>query len=207
LDTTGIPVLDESLSPYFYQLPAGFNYRKNGSEFNSRQAVLSAMMKVIELAPSQLKPYENNPRQNDDAVGVVIRSIKEFGFRQPIVVDQDYVIIVGHTRYKAALKMGLKMVPVVIIDDLDPMKVKAYRLADNRTHELSNWDFPLLKDELESLDTGEIDLEMTGWLQSEIEELMTKYGDEFEPVSEDEQGRLDEKSPVTCPKCGHEFTP
>ena len=86
----------------------------------------------IELRPiDQVKPYPGNPRQNDEAVDAVAASLKEFGFRQPIVVDADGVIIVGHTRYKAAQKLGLKQVPVHVATDLTPAQVKAYRIADN----------------------------------------------------------------------------
>ena len=85
----------------------------------------------IELRPiDQIKPYPGNPRQNDEAVDAVAASLKEFGFRQPIVVDAEGIIIVGHTRYKAALKLGLKQVPVHVATDLTPAQVKAYRIAD-----------------------------------------------------------------------------
>src|SRR6516165_224262 len=95
----------------------------------------------VELRPlSSIKPYENNPRVNDPGVDAVAASIKEFGFRQPIVVDEHDVIIVGHTRYKAALKLGLETVPVHVAKGLSPVQVKAYRLADNQTATLSDWD-------------------------------------------------------------------
>src|SRR5436190_9591374 len=95
----------------------------------------------IEMRPlSSIRPYEQNPRINDAAVDAVARSIKEFGFRQPIVVDEDGVIVVGHTRYKAAQKLGLELVPVHVATGLTPAQLKAYRLADNQTATLSAWD-------------------------------------------------------------------
>ena len=96
-------------------------------------------------------PYANNPRVNDAAVDAVAASIREFGFRQPIVVDADSVIVVGHARYKAALKLGLAKVPVHVATDLSPEQVKAYRLADNKTAECAEWDFEKLSAELEEL--------------------------------------------------------
>lgn len=102
-------------------------------------------MKVIEVPIDQVKPYENNPRINDDAVQETANSIKEFGWQQPIVVDKNNVVIVGHTRLKAAKKLKLKKVPVVIADTLSEQQVKAYRLADNKTGELADWDVELDK--------------------------------------------------------------
>lgn len=107
----------------------------------------------VELRPIvQIKPYDKNPRVNDQAVEAVSKSIKEFGFRQPIVVDADGVIICGHTRYKAATAMGLEKVPVHVAKDLSPAQIKAYRLADNKTHELAEWDLEALAEELVTLD-------------------------------------------------------
>ena len=92
----------------------------------------------VRLFPlDQIKPYENNPRINDDAVDAVVNSIKEFGWRVPIVCDGDMVIIAGHTRFKAAKKLGLQQVPVVVANDLTPDQVRAFRIADNKTAELA----------------------------------------------------------------------
>src|SRR5918995_1308258 len=103
----------------------------------------------IELWPiTGIRPYENNPRINDDAVDSVAASIREFGFRQPIVVDSDGVIICGHTRWKAAQKLGLEKVPVHVATDLTPEQIKAYRIADNQTASLAEWDQELLPLEL-----------------------------------------------------------
>lgn len=114
-------------------------------------------MEIFEMSPGDLTPYEFNPRKNDKSVDKVAASIKEFGFRVPIVVDADNVIVCGHTRLKAALKLGLDTVPVTRADDLTEEQIKAFRLADNKVGESSEWDNDLLGDEL-----GEIfDLDMS----------------------------------------------
>lgn len=128
-------------------------------------------MKVEEVDIEIVKPYENNARYNEDGVDVVANSIAEFGFKQPIVVDENNVIIVGHTRLKAAKKLGLATVPVVVANDLSEEKVKAYRLADNKTAEFSDWDFDKLEVELDELaDIDDLDMEDFGFLPFETEE-------------------------------------
>lgn len=114
-------------------------------------------MKVKNVSIQDVKPYPRNPRNNDDGVDAVANSIKEFGWQQPIVVDKDNIIIVGHTRYKAAKKLGMEQVPVVVADKLTDEQVKAYRLADNKTGELTDWDDDLLNDELD----GILDIDMS----------------------------------------------
>lgn len=107
----------------------------------------------IEWMPiASIKPYDKNPRRNDDAVDAVANSITEFGFKNPIIVDNDLTIIAGHTRLKAAKKLGLKEVPVIIASDLTPEQVKAFRIIDNKTAELADWDMDLLKGEMDDLD-------------------------------------------------------
>lgn len=108
-------------------------------------------MDVVNLKIKDLKPYEKNPRKNDGAVEYVANSIKEFGFKVPIVVDVDNVIVAGHTRYKAAKKLGLKEVPAIVADDLTDEQVKAFRLADNKVAEQTEWDYALLADELDEI--------------------------------------------------------
>src|SRR5271169_4221162 len=127
----------------------------------------------IEMRPlSSIRPYENNPRINDAAVDAVAASIREFGFRQPIVVDEQGVIIVGHTRYKAALKLGLKEVPVHVARGLTPAQAKAYRLADNKTADLAEWDETLLTRELEGLKGFDLDLNVLGFSKDELNALL-----------------------------------
>ncbi len=108
-------------------------------------------MEIIDKNIDELIPYENNPRRNDEAVEFVANSIKEFGWKQPIVIDKDGVIIAGHTRHKAALQLGMKTVPCLMADDLTPEQVRAYRLADNKVGELAEWDFSALEFELTDL--------------------------------------------------------
>lgn len=108
-------------------------------------------MQIIEKKLSELKPYENNPRKNDEAVKYVANSIKEFGFKVPVVIDKDGTIICGHTRYKAAKRLKLPTVPCVVADDLSEEQIRAYRLADNKVSELAEWDIPLLTAELQEI--------------------------------------------------------
>lgn len=113
-------------------------------------------------------PYDKNPRKNDAAVDAVARSIQEFGFRQPIVVDASGVIIVGHTRWKAAKKLGLKEVPVHVAD-LDPVKARAYRIADNKSNEIAEWDEALLAEELTALKDADFDLSAMGFTTEDLD--------------------------------------
>lgn len=106
----------------------------------------------------KVKPYPNNPRNNDDAVEYVANSIREFSFQQPLVVDSEGTIIAGHTRLKAAKRLGMETVPVVVADNLTPAQVNAYRLADNKVAEAATWDMDALAVELEGL---EVDFDMT----------------------------------------------
>lgn len=118
-------------------------------------------MEVKNVSIDSIKPYKNNPRDNEAGVDAVANSIKEFNWQQPIVVDENNVIIVGHTRYLAAKKLGLKEVPVKVATGLTPEQVKAYRLADNKTGELTDWDMGLLDDEL--ADIADIDMSDFGF--------------------------------------------
>src|SRR5262245_60404255 len=114
-------------------------------------------MQIEERALDTIRPYDNNPRINDAAVDAVAASIQAFGFRQPIVVDEDGVIIVGNTRYKAALKLGLEKVPVHVAKGLTLAQAKAYRLADNQTASMSQWDDDKLPLELMALQEAGFD--------------------------------------------------
>jgi len=131
-------------------------------------------LKIQELNIEEIKPYDNNPRKNLN-YDKVAKSIKEYGFQQPIVVDKNMSIIVGHTRYEAAKRLDLKTVPVVIAE-LDPLKAKAYRIADNRLNEDSKWDFSLLNKEFTDLMDNHFDLDNLGFDNKELENLIT-----FEP--------------------------
>jgi DNA modification methylase len=120
----------------------------------------------------RIRPYENNPRVNEGAVEAVAASIREFGFAQPIVVDTDSVIIVGHTRLKAAQKLGLDRVPVVVASHLTPEQVRAYRIADNKTNELSEWNYDLLPIEIDALKEANYDLGLLGFNAEELAKIM-----------------------------------
>ena len=129
-------------------------------------------MDVTLRALSEIRPYERNPRLNDSAVDAVASSLREFGFRQPIVVDADGVIICGHTRYKAAQKLGLDKVPVHVATDLTPAQIKAYRIADNQTATLADWNFDLLPIELADLKSLEFDLDLLGFGADELAKIL-----------------------------------
>jgi DNA modification methylase len=132
----------------------------------------------IEMRPiATIKPYQNNPRTNDAAVDAVAASIKEFGFRQPIVVDEQGVILVGHTRYKAALKLGMTEVPVHVAVGLTPAQAQAYRLADNQTATMSSWDDDKLIQELAKLRELNFDLNLTGFSEDELLQLLATGND------------------------------
>ena len=129
-----------------------------------------------------LKEYENNPRQNDEAVDKVAESIKNFGFKVPIVVDKNLEIIAGHTRRKAALKLGIEEVPVIIADDLSDDQIKAFRLADNKVAEFSDWDIELLMSELEDI---EMDMEDFGFEEFMADPLSIEEDDEEDVLNDD----------------------
>lgn len=118
-------------------------------------------MNIIEMNVEELIPYENNPRKNDDAVEKVALSISAFGFKVPIVIDSNNVIVTGHTRLKAAKKLGITKVPCIKADDLTDEQIKAFRLADNKVAEFSQWDEEKLMKELDEL--GEIDMSLYGF--------------------------------------------
>lgn len=118
-------------------------------------------MQIIYKKIEELKPYKNNPRKNDEAVPYVAESIKQFGFKVPIIIDKNNEIIAGHTRYKASIELKLKEVPCIIADDLTEEQIKAFRLADNKVAEKAEWDMDLL--ELELQDIVDIDMEDFGF--------------------------------------------
>lgn len=124
-------------------------------------------MNILDLKLSDITPYENNPRNNDEAVEPVLESIKEFGFKVPIIIDKNNVIVAGHTRYKAAKKLKLKSVPCIRADDLTEEQIRAFRLADNKVSEFAKWDNQLLNIELDEID---LDMSLFGFEFVEEEE-------------------------------------
>lgn len=155
--------------------------------------------------------YARNPRKiSDSAVSKVASSIKEYGWRQPIVVDGEGVIVVGHTRLAAAEKLGLTTVPVHVAADMTPQQVKAYRLADNRTSEENEWDGDLLALELGELAAIDFDMALTGFDGSELSELMfpEDQTDQEPGASSTKEIDSDEfQMECRCPRCGFEFDP
>ena len=147
-------------------------------------------MQIVEKQLHELREYENNPRNNDNAVAAVAASIKEFGFKVPIVIDAAGVIIAGHTRAKAAAQLGMQTVPCIVADDLTEAQIRAFRLADNKTGELAEWDFDKLDAELELLQ--EMDMAAFGFTQDdektdaqkEREDLSEKVNAIFEVIVE-----------------------
>lgn len=138
-------------------------------------------MNIVMKKTSELIEYENNPRNNEAAIDAVAKSIEEFGFKVPIVITKENVIIAGHTRLKASLKLGLATVPCIVADDLTEGQIKAFRLADNKTAELASWDFTKLESELESI---EMDMSVFGFedLESKVPDNATD--DDFDPTEE-----------------------
>ena len=155
-------------------------------------------MEIVYKKIGELKPYENNPRKNDEAVDAVAASISEFGWKVPVIIDVDNVIVAGHTRYKAAKKLGIEDIPCIVADDLSDEQVKAYRLADNKVSELAGWDFTALATELSEIPNIE----------------MGRFGfdEEFDPSTLDDlfaeaPPKEKEKEKIQCPHCGEWFEP
>lgn len=145
-------------------------------------------MNIKSMKLEELKEYSNNPRLNDEAVEYVAKSIEEFGFKVPIIVDKDNVIVAGHTRKKAATRLGLKEVPVIVADDLNADQIKAFRLADNKVAEYSEWDMDLLMIELNDI---EFEMEDFGFDDAEIEDIEEAEEDDFEvEVPEEPKSKL-----------------
>lgn len=153
---------------------------------------------IVMMSINDITPYEKNPRYNDNAVDSVANSIKEFGFKVPIVVDKNHIIVNGHTRYKASLKLGLKEVPVIIASDLTEEQVKAFRIADNKTSDLADWNMTLLGEELALL--PEYDFEDFGF--NELELMMLTEDIEPEGYDNDEIKEYAERADDMCLKAG-----
>lgn len=164
-------------------------------------------MKIVMANVEDITPYESNPRTiSDEAVDRVAKSIKEFGFQQPIVVDKDKVIIVGHTRYIAAIELGLDEVPIHVADNLTDEQVKAYRIADNKTGEIAGWDKALLRSELELLQAlDDFDMENTGFSENELLKALEPPTPPETPGSEESNPDDFQEFQHKCPKCGFEY--
>ncbi|MHC4537727.1 MAG: ParB N-terminal domain-containing protein [Planctomycetota bacterium] len=134
------------------------------------------MLEIHEIDVSTLKPWEDNPRINDEAVDAVAKSIASFGFNVPILCDQQFAIIAGHTRWKAAKKIGMRSVPAIVLQ-VSEAERKAFAVADNKTAELSDWDYPKLRKVLEELKRKKIDLPSLGYSKSELQALLARQRD------------------------------
>ena len=183
---------------------------------------------------SQIHPYENNPRNNEAAIEPVAQSIKSFGFRVPILIDQKGTIIAGHTRYEAAKRLGMDKVPCILVDDLTDAQIRAYRIADNKVSEASSWNDDVLRAEMDALKALDVDLSSTGFNDVELDGLLRDMDDsdfeEFftEPVQqppkaadtspEAESQQSEQPAPyqpavtqqggsklIQCPHCGEWF--
>ncbi len=154
-------------------------------------------MEIIKVPVSKIQEYEGNPRRiNDHAVEVLAKSIREFGFKVPVVLDKERVIVTGHTRLLAAKRLGLEEVPCIVADDLSPEQIKAFRLVDNKTAELTGWDFEKLELELEDLDfdVSEFDFEIPE--EVNVDDLFETR--EVKP--KDKSSHV-----INCPECGAEI--
>ena len=152
-------------------------------------------MNIVEKRLDELQPYENNPRKNDSAVPYVAESIKRYGFKNPIIIDKDGVIVAGHTRYLASIELGLDKVPCIIADDLTEEQIKEFRLVDNKTSEFAGWDFDMLSEELQNLDF-DFDFQFPEPPEIDIDALF----EEHEPKEK-------EPEQIQCPHCGLWFEP
>ena len=153
-------------------------------------------LKIEYVDIDSIKPYENNPRHNEEAIPYVMNSIKEFGFKNPIIIDKNNVIIAGHTRLESAKRLGMKEVPIIYADDLTEEQVKAFRLADNKVSEKAEWNFELLDEELEDLD-----IDMSNFGFDKIEDIdINSFFEDSEPKQEENKKEI-----IICPYCNREF--
>lgn len=154
-------------------------------------------MEIKNKSINDITPYDNNPRKNDKAVSAVAESIKQYGFKVPLVVDASGMIITGHTRYKAAVMLGMEEVPCIVADDLTEEEARAFRLADNKTAEASRWDYDKLAQELDEIDAD-------SW-------LLRLFSKEAKEPAEGENIEIDlseydeESFEYECPECGFRF--
>jgi len=156
-------------------------------------------MKVVQKNIDELTPYEKNPRLNDDAVEAVAESIRQFGFRQPIVVDEQGIIVCGHTRFMAAQMLELKRVPVHVATDLTPEQIRAYRIADNKTGELATWDMDLLPIEIAELQEAGVDWSLLGFDEDDLARLMAGEEGVSEGLTDPDDVPEPPDDPVTQP--------
>jgi len=164
-------------------------------------------MKIETLKTADLIPYARNSRTHSpEQTAQIAGSIREFGFTNPVLIDADNGIIAGHGRVMAAQKLGLDKVPCIRLSHLTETQKRAYIIADNKLALNSGWDEEMLGLELSDLREADFDLGLMGFNAEEIESALNPDEPDFEPGTEDDQGRLDEKSPIECPHCHKFFT-
>ena len=161
------------------------------------------MIKIIEKDINELVPYENNARINDDAIEYVANSIKEFGFKQPCIIDKNNVLVAGHTRVLACKKLGITKVPCIIADDLTEEQIKAFRIADNSSAQVAEWDMNKLMKELDSIDYDMAQFGLAEQLDEITNELLKQ--ETSENVYPDQKLKQNETKFHICPNCGCEF--
>lgn len=149
------------------------------------------LLKIVYRNINELKPYKNNPRNNNNSVKEVEKSIKEFGFKIPILIDENNVIISGHTRLKASKELGLKEVPCIVTNDLNEEQIKAFRIVDNKVAEYSSWDYEKLKEELKKMD-NKFDFDFYNELDITDSDFINEIKEEKEKT----------EKVYICPKCG-----
>lgn len=193
-------------------LPSGIDWGyRNAPFFCSASATTKILIYIsmkIEILPIiSITPYARNPRRNEGVpVSKVKASLKEFGWQQPIVVDKDMTIVVGHTRYLAALELGMTEVPVHIADKLTPNQIRAYRIADNKTATFSDWDMDLLALEFDDLKAEGFDLDLTGFDADELAGIDLNGEPDNAPASSTTEIDPDDyQMGCKCPRCGFEF--
>ena len=163
-------------------------------------------LKIIDI--NKIKQYNNNPRYNSEAIDMVVQSINQCGYIAPIIVDENYEILAGHTRYQALKRLGKSEIEVLIIYDLSEEQKKKYRLLDNRTAEFSTWDFDKLQTELNLIDFGDFNFDFDDCLfKPNIEENEEEYIEEEEINIEQKKEKsnkpkLEKKKMLVCPHCG-----
>ena len=143
-------------------------------------------MNILNIDIDKIIPYINNPRNNEEAIDKVASSIKEFGFKVPIIIDENNVVVTGHTRLLASKKLGLKTVPCVVANDLSEAQIKAFRIADNKVSEYSKWDKDLLRIELEGLEEMDFDLDLVNIDYSDFDLEIDYIEDDFIEIKERE---------------------
>ena len=156
---------------------------------------------IIEyIGIDSIKPYTKNPRKNEQAVEIVMKSIQEFGFKNPIILDKENVIVAGHTRLEAAKRLGLKEIPTIKAEELTENQIKAFRIMDNKSSEYADWDYDLLMEEIEDLKEDEdFDLETTGFSKADLDNIEKQSEKAVDEIDEDIETEFE------CPKCGYKY--